>query len=115
MASILDYFQSGICSQLTGHEGAYRILEEDMKFRRIEQKLDQITQNQYTMMSELRQAKQTISSMGNSIQKSMDAIMSNQMDANRRLDTISYNSEVQSRNTELIKDIEIYKLLEKKS
>lgn len=121
MASVLDYLQSGICTQLTGHEGAYRILEEDIKFRRIEnkldiviKKLDEIKETQYSIYMAIQEANNNLNSIGTKIDSSTKQIVSNQKNINEKLDTISYNQRIQEKNTEIIKDISIYTHLKNK-
>ncbi len=45
MCSMYEYFISGRCSSLTGHEGAYNIYENEVRLDRICTKLDEVIQN----------------------------------------------------------------------
>ncbi len=43
MCSIYEYFQAGLCTELTGHEGAYNIYETEVRFGKLNTKLDEIS------------------------------------------------------------------------
>ncbi len=45
ICSFFEYFSSGRCSELTGHEGAYNIYENELRLERICTKLDEVIQN----------------------------------------------------------------------
>lgn len=63
VTSFYEYFSSGRCTELTGHEGAYNIFEEEIqrgiisdKLDIVIQKLDQIQHNQYTLTQAIRKS-----------------------------------------------------------
>lgn len=43
ICSIYEYYQSGRCTELTGHEGAYNIYESEVRFGMLITKLDEIS------------------------------------------------------------------------
>lgn len=68
IASIYEYFCSGRCTTLDGHEGAYNILEMEIRLDRIVAQLDQvivqleaIKENQYMIYSAIQECSQKVS------------------------------------------------------
>lgn len=66
MCSIYEYFLSGRCESLTGHEGAYNIFENEVRFERIYTKLDEIVsrlddirENQYILYDAIQEGNRT--------------------------------------------------------
>ncbi len=66
MCSIYEYFLSGRCTMLTGHEGAYNIFENEVRFERIYTKLDEviskledIKSNQYVLYDAIQEGNRT--------------------------------------------------------
>ena len=62
MCSFYEYFVSGRCSSLKGHEGAYNIFENEARLERIctkldevVQKLDEIKSNQYILFDAIQE------------------------------------------------------------
>lgn len=95
VSSFYDYFDKGICTRLEGRDGAYAFYEEDLRFQRIESKLDviitkldEIAANQVHLASLIREGNETLRRIEN-----QNKVMSNQ------LDTISENTAVTSYNT----------------
>lgn len=67
VATIYEYFCSGRCSSLEGHEGAYNILEMELRLNRIISQLDQvisqleaIKNNQYIIYSAIQESNQKL-------------------------------------------------------
>lgn len=65
MCSIYEYFCSGRCTTLEGHEGAYNVLEMEIRLDRIITQLDKviaqlgaIQQNQYVLYSAIQESNQ---------------------------------------------------------
>ena len=63
VTTFYEYFNSGRCSSLTGHEGAYNLYENEVtmgiiinKLDQVIERLDQIQQNQYMLASAIRQS-----------------------------------------------------------
>ena len=70
MCSFYEYYMSGRCSQLTGHEGAYNIYENELRANLILTKLDdilanleQIKGNQYMLYSALSEGNKKIDNL----------------------------------------------------
>ena len=121
MSSMLDYFKAGICTELTGHEGAYRILEDDIRFRRIEykmdiiiKKLDEIKEMQGCLYSQIAEANRNVYRLENNINTSVKKILNNQSYQNEQLSSISYNSNSQSQDIKFIRDMELYRFLSRR-
>lgn len=71
---IYQYLDSGRCSTLTGHEGAYNLYESELRMNKILGKLDdiivrldEIRDNQRVLVSELRQSNKNIEYLCNSV------------------------------------------------
>lgn len=70
MCSFYEYYMSGRCSQLTGHEGAYNIYESELRANLILAKLDdilanleQIKGNQYMLYSAITEGNRKIDNL----------------------------------------------------
>ena len=90
ISQICEYFSSGRCVQLEGHEGAYNIFENELRQNVIISKLDnvlnqmeQIKQNQYLIYSAIQE--------GNSILAQIESNTS----------AIAYNTAVIANNTDI--------------
>ena len=110
ISSFYEYFSSGRCSQLQGHEGAYNIYENELMGRTIIGKLDDILysldsirENQYLLYSELQRSNQTVNRLSNTINNAVSQLQ----DISRNQDVIAYNSEITRKNTEVIKWISV--------
>lgn len=87
VSSFCEYFETGRCSQLTGHEGAYNIYEQEIRMNLIAtkldvviSKLDEIRENQYTLYQAIRQCNHTLSridSENNQMIRSLNTIQEN--------------------------------------
>lgn len=83
VTSFYEYFCSGRCTELTGHEGAYNIFEEEVqrgiisdKLDIIIQKLDQIQRNQYILTQAIRKSNQMAEQMYTKICQCADRLES---------------------------------------
>lgn len=106
ISSFYEYFSSGRCSQLQGHEGAYNIYENELMGRTIIGKLDDILysldsirDNQYLLYSELQKSNQTVNRLSTTINNAVYHLE----DISRKQDILAYNTEVTRKNTEVIK------------
>lgn len=102
ISSIYQYFESGICETLEGHEGAYSRYEIESRLDKIVTqidvviaKLDQIAQNQYTLYSAIREITPQIQNMTNQI----DNAISKLEDNNVILNTVEKNSAITAANS----------------
>lgn len=80
ICTIYQYFESGRCSCLEGHEGAYNLYESELRMNLILSKLDDIiyklddiSRNQMVLAQEIRRSNAKISE----ISKSLDSIEAN--------------------------------------
>ena len=114
VATFYEYFDSQICNQLEGHEGAYNIFETEIRLNAIISKLDdifnhleQIRSNQYVIYNAICEGnkiangiyQQTVQNAEN-----LEAIADNSA-------ITLYNSMITTKNTEILKFIETYKFI----
>lgn len=99
-----EYFESGRCHDLTGHEGAYNIYEQELrmgiiigKLDIIIQKLDEIQSNQYALYTAVQQ----ISNQQNRILSSLQQISLNQDMQSEHLEHIRYNTAALKQNSDI--------------
>lgn len=92
ISSLYEYFASGRCSTLEGHEGAYNILEQEIRLDHIVLRLDQvivnlekIRQNQYMLYEVMQSVNANVSrlygavlTMNDNIKRGMKAIYERQ-------------------------------------
>lgn len=72
ICSFYEYFLSGRCTTLTGHEGAYNIFETEVRFERIYTKLDEVVSklediksNQYMLYDAIQDGNRTTQKLVN--------------------------------------------------
>lgn len=106
ISSFYEYFESGRCNTLTGHEGAYNIYENEIRLNHIiEQldvvieKLDEIKRNQYMLYDAIRQTQRT----NERIIKEIKTIQNQNVDILQNASISAYNSSIIAQNTEAIK------------
>ena len=109
VSSFLEYFNSGRCTKLGGHEGAYNIYEQELKFNiivgkldTIIERLDEIKNNQYVLYSEIRQQNNRIESLRKGVYSCARSLKSIQSSN----EIIAYNIGISARNTEFLKWLE---------
>lgn len=106
ICSIYEYLDTGRCNKLEGHEGAYNLLESDIKYHMIMDKLDiiitkleDIRESQYELYSAIKNTNRTIKQLNSSIGQlavTMDNMQNN-------LECIEYNSRIEMQNGEFLK------------
>lgn len=122
VSSILEYFLSGRCHTLTGHEGAYNILEAEMFQRTVITKLDDvidsledIKNNQYMLYDAINDCTRSVNNVSNRIISSTERLSNKITSANRetnsRLDSIDYVNRINARNVQVLAELEAYKML----
>ncbi len=96
-----EYLESGMCSKLTGHEGAYILYENQVrldlilsKLDDVIKKLDDIIENQHNLYNTMRSIERNQHSIINSLQKLNKKIDT----SNKNLECIRYNTEVLKTN-----------------
>ena len=99
-----EYLQSGRCSTLEGHEGAYNIYENEIrlgiindKLNEIINRLDRIERNQYRLYESIREVNQ----QQNRILSNLD-MMAQRLDSqSSKLEYIAYDAHVAQMNSSL--------------
>lgn len=106
ICSIYEYFDTGRCNRLEGHEGAYNLLESDIKYHAIMDKLDviitkldEIRDTQRELYAAVTNANKSIQQVNSSINR-LSGTMNNIQDS---LDHIEYNSRISMQNGEFLK------------
>lgn len=102
---ILEYFQSGRCTELTGPDGAYNLYESELRMNRIVDKLqviieqlEEIKSIQYSIYQEICRVNDTLNGILDSIDyacNSMDKVAVNSAVA-------AYNSSITAYNTSIM-------------
>ena len=114
VTSFYDYFDTGQCFSLTGPGGAYARYEEDLRFKRIEtrldviiNKLDEIIANQQYIASLMQEANNTlkhIETLNNSMMSDMKNIKENS-------ELTAYNTRCSAQSSAVMEHIMIYQTL----
>lgn len=110
-ATFLEYFDSGRCNSLEGHEGAYNIFENELRLNAILGKLDDIINH----LDEIRTSQYAIYNAISEGNKTANAIYQNSVRISDNMNSITdnsaiaaYNSEITAKNSEILKFIAIY-------
>lgn len=118
ISSFNEYFKSGRCTILTGHEGAYNIYEEEVRLDRILTKLDiiiekleEIKQNQHMLYLAIKEAKNTseniLRELKNISSQNIEIINNTNITAQNSQIT-AYNTQISAQNTEFLKWYQVY-------
>lgn len=106
ICSIYEYFDTGRCNRLEGHEGAYNLLESDIHFHAIMDKLDviitkldEIKDTQRELYTAITNTNKSIQQVNSSINR-LSGTMNNIQDS---LNHIEYNSRISMQNGEFLK------------
>lgn len=112
ISSIYEYFKSGRCCCLEGHEGAYNIYENELRLNLIITKLDdiiynleQIKSSQYMLYDAISSVKNDVSSISNTMMRLEENVRSIYADTQ----IVKYNNMITAKNTEFLKWIEVLK------
>jgi hypothetical protein len=112
ICSFYEYFCSGRCNSLEGHEGAYNIYENELrqnliigKLDVVIDRLDQIEGNQYMLYDAINSTNQRINNISREMKTLSGQIKS--ISASSRI--IEYNTAKSMENTEVLKWLEIHK------
>lgn len=110
-ATFYEYFDSGRCRTLEGHEGAYNIFENELRLNAILGKLDDILNH----LEEIRSSQYAIYNAISQGNKTANAIYQNSVKIADTMNTIedntalaAYNSAISAKNTEILKFIAVY-------
>lgn len=114
VTTFYEYFETGICSQLEGHEGAYNTYETEMRMNRIIaqmdvviSKLDEIKDNQYTLYQAISQTNQTLQKIDNANRQMLSSLDS----IERNSELIEYNTSCATERANAIADIMVIREL----
>lgn len=106
-----EYYESGRCSTLEGHEGAYNIYETEIRLEQIIYQLDNILKdlqaikkNQYMLYTELSHCNQTLSKLQNSTQRQLATLQ--RIEDSQEIS--NYYAQISAENTTAIKNIQYY-------
>ena len=117
IASFYDYLDTGRCLSLKGPGGAYATYEEDLRFQRLETKmdiiitkLDEIVSNQRMLASLLREANDTLSR----IEQGNNRLMQSMAHIEENADLIEYNTRCTMQSSAVMEHIAVYKTLKNK-
>lgn len=109
-----EYFASGRCDTLTGHEGAYNIYENEIrlnliivKLEEVVDKLDQIQQNQYMLASMLEQNNRELQSIKSAV--SMQTATLERIEDNTEVS--NYYNRITAANTDFLAWAKTYELI----
>lgn len=110
ICAIFEYLDTGRCYTLEGHEGAYNLLEKDIKYNMINDKLDviitkldQIQEKQNELYSVMMEINHNIDELHKSIEVSSQNVINNMSGIKEGIDAIEYNQKIIARNTEFQK------------
>lgn len=111
VASFYEYFASGRCTTLEGHEGAYNIFENEIRLNAIMYKLDdvinhleEIQHNQYAIYNAINEGNRT----ANAVYQQSLKILSNTNAIAGNSAITAYNSAISAKNSEILKFIAVY-------
>lgn len=111
ISSFYEYLESGRCSTLTGHEGAYNIFENEIRLNHIIQqldivikKLDEIKNNQYMLYDAIKESQK----QNDKIVREIKSIKNQNIDIMHNTSISAYNSSIIAQNTEVIKWYNIF-------
>jgi len=97
-----EYLQSGRCSELTGHEGAYNIYENEIRMNIILSKLDDIIErldriesNQYTLAHAIRETNAEVNKLTGIVQNQSSKLE----DINENVALSAYYNKISAINT----------------
>lgn len=115
VTSFLDYFDTGRCLTLTGPGGAYATYEEDLRFKRIEtrldvviSKLDEIVANQQYMAELMREANDTLSR----IEESNNSMMKDVKKIKDNSELTAYNTQCSAQSDNVMEHIMLYQTIQ---
>lgn len=114
VSSFFDYFDTGRCLAFKGPGGAYATYEEDLRFQRLEtkldviiSKLDELIANQRTLAKLMRDANNTLYR----IEQSNNRMMQNMSRIEQNTELIEYNSRCAMESSVVMENIMVYNTL----
>ncbi|MEE1060933.1 MAG: hypothetical protein UH080_03790 [Ruminococcus sp.] len=119
LSSFYEYFESGRCDTLVGHEGAYNIFENEVRLDRIVvqldkviEKLDQIKRNQFMLYEAISESQKISNDILNEIKATNRELKNVQSQNENIIDNsrvTAYNSKIIAQNSEFLKWYAAYK------
>lgn len=113
ISSFYEYLESGRCTCLEGHEGAYNIYENELMQKIIISKLDDIIdrldiiqRNQYKLYSAISDSNKKAKQLSCELERTANSLQN--IETNSAL--TAYNTELLARNTEFLSWIEYWRL-----
>lgn len=122
IAMFIKYFESGRCNQFEGYEGAYNLLEQDIKYNNIMSRMDDILRclenvkySNTLLYKGIMECNNNISRFANIIINSANSIeqqISRGIDVtNERLASIEYSNYLIANNTQYLSDLKTFEML----
>lgn len=102
VSNILEYLLSGRCDDLTGRDGAYNLLEDDIKFGIIVNKFDDIIGSLEVIKRNQHYLFTAISEANISIQNLSERIIESSYRMEAKLASIEYTNSINARNTQYL-------------
>lgn len=112
ISSFYEYLDSGRCSSLEGHEGAYNIYEMEIRLSHIIGKLDDVLENLNDIKNSQRKLYDAIcesNSISNKILYGITESNERLSDLSKQNEVMIYNQRIITQNTEFLKWVEIFK------
>lgn len=107
MCQIYEYLASGRCETLTGPYGAYNMLENDIKYNiiiekldNIISKLDSIIENQRELYNAIQECNRSVNNLHNTLQSIAADYENTSQSISDRLNTIEYNTRITAQCTQ---------------
>lgn len=116
ICSIYEYFDSGRCNTLIGPHGAYNLLEQDIKYSKIVDRLDNISdkldiviENQQVLYHALNECKRSISGLEDSMNSIGMEINNGLSNIDKRLTNIEFNTTIAAQCSEYMAMYDFFK------
>lgn len=112
VCSLCEYFETGRCSQLTGHEGGYNIFEMEKRLNLIVLKMDEIIEKLERVKDNQHMLYQTVSASNRNADRIYNqiAVISDQIgNIQQNQALIDYNTSICASNSEFLKWMEYFK------
>lgn len=122
VSSILEYFQTGVCTQLEGHEGAYNKYDQEKLLKEIKSgiediltNVEQIKNTQRLLYNAILDSNRNVNNLMNRIlssnEKIVEAVNQQGQTISGHLSAIEYSNSITAMNTSIIADIETFQWL----
>ncbi len=114
VCSFYDYLDTGRCTALTGPGGAYDVYETDLRFNRIESKLDVIITKLDEIIANQQYLGRLIKESNNTlyrIEQQNKALMNNSDEIKENTELIEYNTRCSAQSSAVMEHIMVYNTL----